>query len=100
MVVVMLGWTVEFPPAVGLVLFSEATWWEAEEQRNRILIDRRSRSRGDPDQARLVEHTRTGLWKPQQMPDVHGVRVRLLLAHARRRKETLDPLPQVDNALL
>lgn len=38
MVVVMLGWAVELPPAVGLVLFSEATWWEAEEQRNRILI--------------------------------------------------------------
>lgn len=38
MVVVMLGWAVEFPPGVGLVLLSEATWWEAEEQRNRILI--------------------------------------------------------------
>lgn len=38
MVVVMLGWAVEFPPGAGSVLFSEATWWEAEEQRNRILI--------------------------------------------------------------
>lgn len=38
MVVVMLGWAVEFPPGVGLVLLSEATWWEAEEQRSRILL--------------------------------------------------------------
>lgn len=38
MVVVMLGWAVEFPPAVGVVLLLEATWWEAQEQRNRILI--------------------------------------------------------------
>lgn len=38
MVVVMLGWAVEFPPGEGLVLLEEATWWEAEEQRNRVLI--------------------------------------------------------------
>lgn len=101
MVVVMLGWVVEFPPGVGLVLFSEATWGGGRgAEESNFNSDRRSRTRGHPDKTRLVEHARTGLCKTQQMPNVHGVRVRLLLAHAPRRKETLDPLPQVDNALL
>lgn len=37
MLVVTLGWVVEFPPDVGTVLLSEATWREAEEQRHRFL---------------------------------------------------------------
>lgn len=37
MLVVTLGWAVEFPPDVRTVLLSEATWREAEEQRRRFL---------------------------------------------------------------